>query len=184
MLKLNPRPARGSLQALVAVLPASLLLLAVLCFSGLPARAEGGETRTDPKTGISMTLPSGWVFNENKSDHVFYVQRGDNPDICGFMDCLPPLEAPRTQTAREHAESMLASMKLFFPNYQYSGVTDTTMAGLPAAGFTQTDSTQTMFEVVAIAGGRRLELNFGAPNDQLASVRGEFDRIQSSVTIK
>lgn len=159
------------------VLVTALVLTVVLAGWAPRAAAESG-TKTDPTTGLSVTIPATWEFTANTRDRIFDVHRGDNKAIEGVINYLP-LDAP--QTAREHAEELLGVEKRYGPDSHYSEVSDTTLAGLSAATFTETGSTRTLIEIVAVKDGKVLELALWAPNDLLASVQGEFDSIKNSV---
>lgn len=175
----NPAPA-GFPRTLAAAALAGLLLVSILFAVVPPARADGGQTRTDAKTGIGVTLPAGWEFAPDDPDHTFSLQRSDNHNICGYLSFFAP---EKSETSREHTQGLLETMKKFTPEATFSEVTDTTLAGLPAATFTQADTKETMVEVVLMTQDKEVELTLWAPNELMDSMRGEFDQIRSSVTL-
>lgn len=181
MLKLNLISDRGFRVKGAAVLAAWLLAAALLACMP-PARADGGQTRTDAKTGLSVTLPAGWVFGSESPDHTFAIERADNKDISGYLTYYTPPDKP--ETSREHALGLVETVKEFDTKTStFSEVSDTSMAGLPAAIFTQVDAKETMVEVVMVTSEKEVELTLWAPNDKLGLVLGEFDSIKNSVKI-
>lgn len=177
-------PTRGFCRFPLAVFSAMLWLAAVLCFSGPPVRADGGATRTDPDSGISLTLPSGWEFQEDLDGpgEIFKFQRADDHCTHGFVTCWAADEHKKLQTAREHAEELEEWSRQHF-NDRFSPVTDTSLAGLPAAAFTETGVVSKFTTVIAVTGGKYLELEFFVSKDQGASHQAEFDLIRNSIRV-
>lgn len=148
-----------------------------------PLRAAGpahGKTMTkkDSKTGISVTIPAGWVFTKSGPGETFHMQRRDHDTTyearigCGDLD--------GTETAWDVAEKDLARDKVSDPNFRYSEISDTTLGGYPAVTFT-IYATSTYIQVYAAKDKQVIGLQLAAPTDLLPSVQGEFDFIKNSV---
>lgn len=175
--------ARGSYRAWVVAFPV-LLWLVLLWVSGPPVRADGGATRTDPDSGISLTLPSGWEFQDvvDGPGEIFSFQRTDDHCTHGFVTYWEADKNKKLQTAREHAEDFLEWNRQNSTG-RFSPVTDTSLAGLPAAAFTEIGVASKLTFVVAVTGEKYLELEFFVPKQPGASHQAELEQIQNSIKV-
>lgn len=152
------------------------LILSILIFSS----SVFAETLTDSETGLSVTLPSGWEFDEPMIELFYFVNQRDRRINGGVGFDTPRKDGGKT--ARSHAEKRIAEMKEFEERGNpISDIQSTTLAGLEAVSFTVTrHETKTLY-IFALKEKQILLLLFAAPSDQFAAATGDFEFIRRSI---
>lgn len=166
------------------------ILLLVFALAGQAAAQDESGTRTDTKSGVSVTLPSTWEFGSTGfvRDLIFnLLRKGSWAMETGYTIkgeiYYYYLETP--ETARAYAENQLASWKATNPDYQYSEVFETNLGDYPstypAFAFTDRNSTRQAIYIFSVKGNKGLRVHLFAPIDKWNSVNDEFWSIRKSV---
>lgn len=173
----------GAAPASLRIILAAVLAVAVIAsIRPFIVCAAGGDTRQDPKTGVSVTLPSTWTFTAVASC-VFSMQRRDDKDVSAYLKVVTFTEPI---TSKEYATSLLESYKTQYPKCTFSRISDTRLAAQPAASFIQKqpDVADQVVWTIAVKGLQGYILIASMPVSEADGALPEVDAIKGAMLIQ